>query len=177
MESKSKIENPENPENPGWRCADPGLSYVTPSGYVADPRCPTLVSDWRIRNSAGFGNPAGTGERGNVAESTCCQPLGNFQKRISHYICRSATPSAFLTTKHTKHTKYTKKAKIVSIYRIFPYFLYSCISCISCIFCIFFVCFVYFVVKKAAAGDIRQFSDRCSVGYPFLEIALIRFVN
>jgi len=31
--------------------------------------------------------------------------------------------------------------------------------------------FVCFVVKKAAAGDIRQFSDRCSVGYPFLEIA------
>jgi len=92
----------------------------------------------------------------------CKKHYGNFQKRISHYICRSATPSAFLTTKHTKHTKHTKKAKIVSIYRIFPYFLY---------FLYFFVCFV---VKKAAAGDIRQFSDRCSVGYPFLEIAILR---
>jgi len=39
--------------------------------------------------------------------------------------------------------------------------------------CLFvcFVCFVCFVVKKAAAGDIRQFSDRRLVGYPFLEIA------
>ena len=33
---------------------------------------------------------------------------------------------------------------------------------------------MYFVVKKAAAWDIRQFSDRRSVGYPFLEIALLK---
>ncbi|OQY59931.1 MAG: hypothetical protein B6245_04145 [Desulfobacteraceae bacterium 4572_88] len=36
---------------------------------------------------------------------------------------------------------------------------------------IFLYLFVCFVVKKQAAGDIRQFSDRRSAGYPFLEIA------
>ncbi|OQY58918.1 MAG: hypothetical protein B6245_09340 [Desulfobacteraceae bacterium 4572_88] len=37
--------------------------------------------------------------------------------------------------------------------------IFSCVSCVSWL-------------KKQAAGDIRQFSDRRSAGYPFLEIAL-----